>query len=175
MSAFPLFLALLAESPEPESLGIWKLINFAIFAALLGYAMARLGPRFFNARSSDIQKAIKDATGLKIDADFRYSEMDKKMANLAGEVEKLRAEAASEMNRERERQRQQTAEESERIRKNTTAEIEALRAEGAAQVRQHTIELAFGLSERRLRDRLAQSEPDDLLQDFAGLVERGHN
>ncbi len=51
------------EVAAMDRLGKWKIINFCIFAGGLGYFLARFAPRFFNARSSDIQKAIQDATG----------------------------------------------------------------------------------------------------------------
>jgi F-type H+-transporting ATPase subunit b len=158
-----------------DNLTKWKIVNFAIFAIGLGYALVKFAPRFFNARSADIQKAIREATGLKMNADLRYSEIDRKMANLAGEVDKLRAEANAEMEREHERLLREAAEEAERIRKNTAAEIDAWRAEGANQVRRHTAQLAFALAERRLRDRFSAGEPAEMLHDFANLVERGKN
>jgi F-type H+-transporting ATPase subunit b len=153
----------------------WSLINFAIFAVAFGYALAKLGPRFFNARSADIQKAIKDATGLKIEADFRYSEIDKRMANLAGEVERLKAEARTNMERVHERLLRETREEEERIHARTAAEIDALRGEGIHQVRLTAAQRAFGLAEKRLAERFASRDPEDMLHDFAELVERGKN
>jgi F-type H+-transporting ATPase subunit b len=153
----------------------WNVINFAIFASLFGWALVKLGPRFFNARSADIQKAIQDATGLKIEADFRYSEIDKRMANLPGEVEKLKAEARSNMQRVQERLLAETREEEARIRTSTAAEIEALRGEGIHEVRLTAAHQAFGLAEKRLRERFAASDSDDMLHDFADLVERGKN
>jgi F-type H+-transporting ATPase subunit b len=153
----------------------WALINFAIFAVLLGYALVKLGPGFFNARSADIQKAIKDATGLKIDADFRYSEIDKKMANLPVEVERLKAEARSNMQRVHEHLLEETQEEEEHIRASAAAEIEALRKEGMQQVRLTASQRAFSLAEKRLMERFASSDSDDMLRDFANLVERGKN
>jgi F-type H+-transporting ATPase subunit b len=153
----------------------WGLLNFLIFAVALGYALVKLGPAFFNARSADIQKAIQDATGLKIDADFRYSEIDKRMANLPGEVEKLKAEARANMDRVHERLLRETREEEERINASTAAEIEGLRGEGIQQVRLTAAQRAFGLAEKRLVERFAGSDSDDLLHDFAELVERGKN
>jgi F-type H+-transporting ATPase subunit b len=153
----------------------WTLINFAIFAVLLGWALVKLGPGFFNARSADIQKAIKDATGLKIEADFRYSEIDKRMANLPAEVEKLKAEARSNMQRVHERLLEETREEEARIRRSTAGEIEALRDEGMQQVRLTAAQRAFGLAEKRLVERVATSDSEDMLHDFAHLVERGKN
>ena len=153
----------------------WSLINFAIFAGLFGWGLKKLAPSFFNARSTDIQKAIQDATGLKIEADFRYSEIDKRMANLPAEVEKLKAESRSNMQRVHERLLTETREEEEHIRASTAAEIEALRGEGVQQVRFTAAQRAFSMAEKRLMERFAASDSDDMLHDFADLVERGKN
>src|SRR5579884_430265 len=60
-----------------DRVGRWKVINTAIFAVLLGWYIAKKAPRFFQARSSDIQRAIQEATGLKLEADYRHSEIDR--------------------------------------------------------------------------------------------------
>ncbi len=163
------------ETAELDRVGPWKLINTGIFVALLAWFLAKKGPQFFNARSADIQKAIKDATGLKIEADFRYSDIDKKMASLGAEVEKLRQQAKLEMEREHDRVRQQTEFELTRIHKNAANEIDALSQEASDRVQLHTAQIALGLAERRLQDRFAQGEPESLLGDFVRLVDRGKN
>ena len=167
-----------SRTPEPTEQGHaaqWKLVNFALFAIGLGYLVAKTAPAFFNARSADIQKAIKDAMGLKIEADFRYSEMDRKMATLADEVKRIRDEAAHHMEREHMRVRQETEDGIRRIQQHVVAEIEAFRSEGIRAVRQGAAESALTLAEQRLRERLARSEPEELVHDFVQLVERGKN
>jgi F-type H+-transporting ATPase subunit b len=164
-----------SETQEVDQLMKWEVINFAIFAIGLGFVIVKTAPAFFNARSADIQRAIKEATGLKMEADLRYSEVDRKMANLAGEMEKIRAEAKAEMQREHERMLNETKQEIEHIHRNVAAESEGLQAEGALKVRQHTTHLALALAERRLRDRFTGANSDDLLQDFVNLVDRGKN
>jgi F-type H+-transporting ATPase subunit b len=158
------------ETSEPQGLMTWKIANTAIFAILLGWGIAKTAPRFFNARSADIQKAIKDATGLKIEADFRYSEMDRKMATLAEEVKRIKAEWEVAMKREHDRLGQETEQERERIQHHVEAEIEGFRAEGLFRLRQHTAQEALALAERRLRDQ-APAQQDDLVRDFVQLVE----
>lgn len=153
----------------------WKIINFALFLAGLGYLIWKFAPRFFNARSADIQKAIQDATGLRIEAEFRYSEIDRKMATLPDEIKRLREQAAAEMERDHRRFAHETELEIAHIRRNTEAEIDALRTEGAAQVRRHTAQLALNAAERRLRDRLAAQDEAPFIDDFIRLVERGKN
>jgi len=167
------------ETPKQEAaidaVTKWKIVNTAIFLVILGWFIWKYAPRFFNARSADIQKAIQDATGLKIEADFRYSEIDRKMASLPEEVKRLRAEAALEMEREHQRVRHETEQEIGHIHHNVAAEIEAFRQEGMLQVRRRTADLAFAQAEARLRQRFASGEFGGLVQDFIHLVDRGKN
>ena len=154
---------------------VLKVVNFLIFAAGLGYVLVRYSPRFFNARSSDIQRAIQEATGLKLEADYRYSEIDRKMATLAEEVRRMREEAQRELEREHERFRQEARAEIDHIHNNVANEIDALRKQGINQVRRHTAQLALGVAERRLMERFRGPESDETIHDFVNLVERSKN
>lgn len=163
------------ETAVLDAVTKWKIINTAIFLILFGWMLAKLAPRFFNARSADIQKAIKDATGLRIEAEFRYSEIDRKMATLPEEIAKLREQARADMERAHERMRQETDLEVEHIHRNVQAEVDALRKEGADQVRRHTAQLALNAAERRLMERFASEDSGPFIDDFIRLVERGTN
>ena len=162
------------NAPEADNT-VWKIANFAIFAGGIGYAVVKFAPAFFNARSADIQKAIKDATGLKMEADLRYSESDRKMANLAEEVGRLRAESQAEMDREYARMRAHTAEEIAYIQKSVEVEIEAQQADGAARLRVYASEQALAAAGDRLRERFAAGDQKELVGDFLRLVERYKN
>ncbi len=159
-----------ADVDQEGDLLKWKLINTGIFAIIVGCAVLAMAPKFFQARSLEIQKAIKDATGLKIEADFRYSEIDKKMSNLSGEVARMKAEAAAEIEREHQRMKQETAQETEHLSRNADYEIEFLRAEGALQVKRHTAQLAFALAERRLQAHYTQNDTKNNVGEFVSLV-----
>jgi len=164
-----------AETAALDTVTKWKIINTAIFVMALGWFLWKYAPAFFNARSADIQKAIKDATGLKIEADFRYSEIDRKLATLGDEIKKLREQERHDMERERERFRREAQAEIEHIQRNVAAEIEAFRDMGVHQLRQHAGQLAVQSAERKLQERFRSGEPEDLLQDFIHLVEQGKN
>ena len=151
----------------------WHLVNTGIFAVLLGLALAKLGPRFFNARSADIQKAIKDATGLKIQADFRSSEIDRKMATLPEEVERMRLEARQAMEREHERRKAETQQHLRQIESSLAGEIAGMRADGAQLIRQAALRAAFRLAEQRARERAGERDGHFWTDDFVNLVERG--
>jgi F-type H+-transporting ATPase subunit b len=164
-----------SDSAQEETNFVWKIVNFALFAGGIGYALVKYGSAFFNARSADIQHAIQEATGLKVNADLRYSEIDRRMANLASEVGKLRAEAQAEMEREHARMIAQTNEDIAYLQRSTAAEIEALSKEGADKLRVHATHEALTLAEARLRERFAASDQKDLIKEFVQLVERGEN
>jgi F-type H+-transporting ATPase subunit b len=165
-----------AETGETENVDTkWHLINTALFAVGLGWAIWKIAPRFFNARSADIQRAIKEATGLKMQADLRYSEIDRKMATLPDEVKRMKEQSAAEMEREHRRRQEETAKNVRRIEDMSTAEIEALRQEAIRGARQRTAQSALQLAEERLAARVSESSNSDLLQDFIHLVERGKN
>lgn len=149
-----------------------KWANSLIFYAALAYLIYRFGPPFFNARSADIQKAIKDATGLKLQGEFRRSEADKKMATLPAEIEKIRRQHDESLAREYERVQAETEAEIRHIHANITAEIAALRKEGTRRIRRHTAASAVDLAERRLRNRLAAASSNNVA-DFLDAVERG--
>ncbi len=162
--------------PAPlDAITIWKIVNTALFILGLGWLAWKYGPAFFNARSASIQKAIQDATGLKIEADFRYSEIDRKMAGLAEEIRKIRQQAAVERERDHAHFRRETQIEIEHIHRNVLADIEAFRQESTLKLRRHTAQLALRLTERQLRERFQSGEPQDLLHDFIHLVEQGKN
>jgi F0F1-type ATP synthase membrane subunit b/b' len=158
------------EEAETEKLSGRKWINFVLLVAGLGYLIAKKAPAFFNARTEEIQKAIKDATGLKMDADFRASEMDRRMATLAQEIQKLREAAKADMQRESKRIDEETLAALHRIQQHTTQEIESLRYQATLLVRQHAVRIATDLAISRLRDHPDQIKQNELVHGFAANV-----
>ncbi|HEX6546801.1 MAG TPA: ATP synthase F0 subunit B, partial [Bryobacteraceae bacterium] len=157
---------------ETEKLAGWKWANFALLAAGLGYLFVKKAPAFFNARTEEIQKAIKDAMGLRMDADFRSSEIDKRMATLAEEVQKLRAAAKADMEHEGRRIEAETRDALQRIHEHTLREIESLHQQAALAVREHAVRLATELAVTELRERPGQIDQNELIRAFSEDVLR---
>ncbi len=151
------------------------LTNSILFALGFGFLLWKMAPAFFNARSADIQKAIKDATGLKIQADFRYSEIDRKMASLPEHVKRMREEANAAIEREHDRIRKETEDEINQIGRKVQFEMDAFRKEGIRRVRLHTGQLALIAAERRLRGQSDSLPEGEFVDDFIHLVDRGKN
>jgi F-type H+-transporting ATPase subunit b len=164
-----------ASNSTNDSNGKWELANFALFAAGLGWFVAKKGPGFFAARSIDIQKSIKDATGLKMDADLRYSEIDRKMASLAEAVKQMRNESALEMQKVHQQILQDTDQQAQRIRQSASGEIEAIESEGQRRVRRYMAALTLSLADKRLQEKLLDHPVEERLREFVNLVEQTKN
>lgn len=159
------------ETAEPSLALKWA--NFGLLAIGLGYLLMKSAPAFFNARTDQIQKAIKDATGLKMDADFRASEVDRKLATLGAEVDRMRGESQFEMEAEHERLKQETAQALERFTKHVTQEVASLRQNATNDLRRHVADLAASIASSRLRDHLTADEQTQLIRSFADRVRGG--
>jgi F0F1-type ATP synthase membrane subunit b/b' len=161
-----------ALQSNEDPLVIWKWIDFALLIGGIGYWAYRKGPAFFNARTEEIQRAIKDATGLKVQAEFRSSEVDRKMATLGAEIQRLREAAKAEMQKESLRIDEETRLAMERIYDHTAREIDSLRRLAQLTLRQHAVQLAVDLSAGRLRDHVDAADRDRLIQLFANALPR---
>ena len=159
------------EVAEQQPLMNWRWANFALLALGLGYLIVKNGPAFFNARSETIQKAIQDATGLKVDADFRASEMDRRMATLSTEVDKMRHELAHELENERKRVEAETHSAIVRIHEQSERDAAAVREHANLTVRRDAVRLATDFALTHLRDNPAEINQDILVRDFARSVQ----
>jgi F-type H+-transporting ATPase subunit b len=159
-----------AGQPESGSALAWKWVNFAVLLGGLGYLAAKNAPAFFSARTADIQKAIKDATGLKIEAEFRASEIDRKMATLEAEIRRMRDASRAEMSQESARIDHDTSVALDKIHEHTAREIEALQHQARNTLREHAAQLAVTLAAERMRERMTSDDRAHLIDAFIQSV-----
>jgi F0F1-type ATP synthase membrane subunit b/b' len=138
----------------------------------LGYLAAKKGPGFFNARSEDIRKAIEDATGLKVQAEFRASDADRRMGELSGQIAQLREAAKADMEKEAARIEAETAAALSRIQEQTARDIQSMHHQAELAVREHAVRIAFDLALVHLRENPKQINQDELVDAFAGDIKR---
>lgn len=167
-----------AQQGEPQRLArldsvtVWKILNTALFFAFLGYLIRKHAPAFFGARSLTIQKAIEEATGLKIEAEFRYSEIDKKMATLPDEIRRLQMKDAAERERDHRRFQRETQGSIAHVWRNAEAEIEGYWQQGMRRVKQRAAEMALEYAEQHIPGRLGPRASEESVRDVLHLVHR---
>ena len=150
---------------------IFKWINFAIVAGLIGWVFLKLTPPFFRKNAETISSAISKATAAKAEAERQLREAEEKLARLEQEVAQLRATAQREMAAETERLKTITQSDIEKVKLAAKAEMEA--AERAARLELKTIaaNMAVDGAESLLTGELTPQVQESLVAAFVKSLE----
>lgn len=152
-------------------LGIWKWANFLIVAGLLGWMIRKHAGPFFDARSREIRKQMIEADEVRAEADRRTAEVEERLARLDAEIAAMKQEALAEQRAEAERFRARTAEEAAKIQSQAAAEIDSAGKQARLELRRYTAQLAVGLAERKIRERMTPAAQNALVDAFVKGIE----
>ena len=152
--------------PEEDGLELWKWANFLVLAGGIGYVIGKNAGPMFAARSLQIRKDIVEAEGVRQDAEARAAEVDRRLANLEMEIAALREEARREAESETRRLEEHTAAEIGKIQAHAEQEIAAAAKSARVELKRYSAELAIGLAERKVRERMTPEVQDSLVQSF---------
>ncbi len=130
---------------------LWKWVNFAILAGILGYMISRRAGAFFGGRTQEIQQGIREASRLRREAEARAEEIERRLAGLPAEIEQLRRAAQEEIAAEGERVRRETEAALAKIRAQGEQEIAFIAGAARQQLKAYCAELAVKLAEEKLR------------------------
>jgi F-type H+-transporting ATPase subunit b len=158
----------LAEGSESGegSLTMWKWANFLVLAGALGYAMRKMLPPLFAARSQAITKDMADSEKIRRDAEARAADVERRLAGLEAEIALLRAEAHKESQAETERLAAHTASEIAKIRAQSERDIADAGKAARTELKRYAAGLAIELAERKIRDRMTPAAEDGLVSGF---------
>jgi F-type H+-transporting ATPase subunit b len=177
-----LFLAVGAQAAEEtanaaheHSVEIFKWINFAIVAALLGWVFLKLTPPIFRKRAETISSAITKATAAKTEADRRLKDAESRLARLQQEVAELRASAQREDVGEAERIRNVTQNDVQKIGLAAKAEIEAAERAARLELKALAANLAVDQAESLLAKQLTPQTQEMLVANFMQTLEERPN
>lgn len=154
------------EEGGHSGLGVWKWVNFAILAGLLGWAIAKNAGPFFQGRIAEIQKDINEAREVKAEADARAAAIEKRLANLDSELATLRSDARREMESEAARIQDETKRIVARSGEQAEQEIASLAKAAETELRRETSRLALGLAEQKLKARMSPEAEQALAERF---------
>ncbi len=167
--------ALNAQETGGDNTEILKWVNFAILAALVGYAMVKFLPPLFRSRTSEIQKGISEAQQVKREAEARSAAMDAKLQALGSEIEKFRTQANIEMEQESARIREETARQIAKLQQQAQVEIETAGKLVSRELQAFAAKLSLDLAEQRLRTRLDEAAENTLVEGFVADLGASQN
>ena len=156
---------------EHSGLVAWKWANFAVLAIGIGWAVKKNAGPFFAARTLKIRKNMLEADELRKQAEARVAEVDRRLANLEGEIAALRAESAREAEAETERLSRWTATEVAKLQAHAEAEIASAGKAARMELKRYSGELAIALAEQKIRARMTPETQDSLVAGFMRHLE----
>ncbi len=158
---------------EKPGMDVWKWINFAILAGVLGWLISKnLGPMLVT-RSLQIQEGLAAGGKAKAEADVRAASVETKLASLGQVVSQMKASAHDERDREVERIRQDTQNELARIEQQAGQEIEFLGKLARLELQRSAAKLAIDLAEQKVRARMSPEVQAALANNFIGEMSDG--
>jgi F-type H+-transporting ATPase subunit b len=144
----------------------WKIINFAILAAGLGYQALRSGGPFFRSRGDEIRQAITEAGKVRAEAEARAAAIEQRIANLGADLEQLREESRQEMAREETRIQADTARQAAKLEENATQEMAQLTKRAEQELKAYAAKLAVDLAEQKVKGRITPMVQTNLIRRF---------
>ena len=148
---------------ESDRLLLWKVANFALLAGALGYVIYKKGGPFFAARTESVRRDLEESARANREAQARYAEVELRLANLGAEIENLKTQARAESGAEGERMRAESERAFQKIRLQMEQDIASAAKAARQELRVYAAELAVGLAERRIRERLTPDSETALL------------
>lgn len=149
---------------------LWKLLNFGMLVAGLGFLIYKKAGGFFAARSAEIRKGLVEAAKVKEDAENRYAEMERRLKAIGTEVEALRKQAREESAAESARARAETERELKKIQAQAEQEIAAAAKSARQELRAYSAELAIGLAASKIKQRLTPDTDKAIVDAMVGQI-----
>lgn len=160
-----------ANAKQEHATEIFRWINFAIVAGVLGYVFLKITPPTFRQNAAEISSAITKSTAAKAEADKQLRDAEQKLARLQQEVAQLRAAGEQDAKAESERIRNVTQSDTVKIGAAAKAEIEAAERAARLELKAIAANLAVDGAESLLAKQLTPQTQEALLANFVKGLE----
>lgn len=146
-------------------------LNFAIIAGLIAWAMKKNLPAVFRNRTASIQKAIAEARKTSEDANRRLAEIETRLGRLDDEISRMRATSEKEAAAEEARIKAASEQDAKRIVESAEQEIAAAAKAARRELTAYAADLAVTLAAKQIR--VDTSTDQALVRRFAQQISNG--
>lgn len=126
------------------------ILNFAIIAGLVAWALKKNLPAAFRTRTETIRKSMDEARRASEDANCRLAEIEGRLSKLDSEISTMKNKADADAAAEEERIRVSAEEDGRKIIASAEQEIEAVAKIARRDLKAYAAELAIALAEKRI-------------------------
>jgi len=157
-------------SPWTTGKQVWRVINTIALLALLMYFLKKPLVSFFSERRASIARDLQEAKEQRARAESQIKEYQRKIADMEKELERMRAE----LTKSAESESQKVVANAERM---AAAIVDAARLTADQEVRKakaalkhEAVELAMGMAEALIRDRITDGDRQRITEDYLAKV-----
>ena len=150
---------------------LYPTINLLLLLAVLVYFGRKPIQQFFGDRRGEILDSIESAAKLHKQAETRYAEWQRKLANLEADLEDIRRSTRERAQAEGERILSDARANAERIRNDARTAVDQEVRRARLALREEAADLAVELAAERLRTQVGDSDRARLLDEFIERIE----
>jgi F-type H+-transporting ATPase subunit b len=144
------------------------ILNFAVLAGLIVFALKKNLPGAFRSRTATIQKGLEEARKASEEANRRLADVEARLAKLDEELGAIRATAEAEAAAEEQRIQAAAEEDKRKIVAGAEAEIAAAAKTARRELKAYAADLAVTLAEKRIH--VDQSTDQALVRSFVSQL-----
>jgi F-type H+-transporting ATPase subunit b len=141
------------------------LINFAVIAVLIVWAMKSNLPAMFRGRTQEIQKGMEEARRASEEARHTLQQIEARLSRMNVEISEMQTHAESESKAEEGRLRASIEEEKHKIVQSAQHEVDQATSAARRELQKYAVGLAVAMAEKGIR--VNTSEDKQLVEDFS--------
>ncbi len=149
---------------------LYRVLNFSIVVALLVYFLRKPLKKGLTGRRREIEKALADAQQAKEEAEARFAEYDRKLAQATEEIDGISAAIRQEGEREKEKIIANAREVAAQIEKDAGKAAELEVAKARAELQREAVQLAVGIAEEMLKKNFTREDDARLIDEYMQKV-----
>ena len=153
---------------------IWRCVNFAVMAGLLGYFVSKPIRNGLQNRRAEIEKALADANAAREAAEAKAREYQEKLAKAAAEIDTIYAAIRREGELERDRILASATEMAAKIEQEADSKAASAVARARAELRAEAARLAVELAEELLSKNVTAADQKRLVDEYMQKVGELH-
>ncbi|MBW2274025.1 MAG: F0F1 ATP synthase subunit B [Deltaproteobacteria bacterium] len=161
-----------AHGPTTMEL-VWQAVNLVTVLAVIIYLARKPVAAFFSDRRTGIKSDIDGAAELLQQAETQYTEWQRKLIDLTGEMDEIREGARQRAEDERDQILAEARDTADRIRRDAVAAVDQELRRARAELRQEAADLAVDFADKLLQESVNDGDRDRLLDEFITRVEPG--
>ena len=154
------------HAPATISDWLFRIINFAVLAAVLGFLLLKFGKGLLVKRRIEVERQLREAEEIKSAAKKRLTEIEERIHKKEEEIKAILEDARMRGEREKTLLIEEGNKARQRLETHAKGRIEQELAKAKEELYIEAVNLAMGLAEKKIKKDLGSKEQDKLIEEY---------